>query len=149
MLKLFKTIILIVLIFLQVLFLKEFVIGFYKVPSNSMQPTIQNNSLVIISKMAYKFLDLKINDPKNGDIVAFRKNGKLLIKRVAATPNQKIFFNSKNIYMKKPKKIKTDSISLDDNEFFLVGDNLTNSLDSRTFGPIKLDSIHGKMIFKF
>jgi type IV secretory pathway protease TraF len=40
----------------------------------------------------------------------------------------------------------TNEIILDRNEYFVIGDNATNSLDSRYFGSIKRNHIKGKAI---
>lgn len=60
-----------------------------------------------------------INKIKIGDIVVFEKNSKALIKRVA--------------------KINGKSVSL-------MGDNRSDSLDSRDFGKVSNDKILGKVI---
>jgi signal peptidase I len=147
MLKIFKTIILIVLIFLQVLFLKEFVIGFYKVPSNSMAPSIHSGDLIIVSKLAYKFAGLKVFEPDIGDVIVF-KNENINLKRILAKPEDKIYFDKIKIYKKKPKDIIVDSLLLNKEEYFVVGDNRAKSYDSRNYGAIQYDSIIGKMLFK-
>jgi Signal peptidase, peptidase S26 len=38
-------------------------------------------------------------------------------------------------------------VKLANDEFFLLGDNRDNSLDCRTWGPLKEDAIRGKVIF--
>ena len=57
---------------------------------------------------------------KVGDLVAFKKNGKEMIKRI-----HKVL----------------------DREIIVQGDNLRESIDSRKFGPIKKEQIVGKVIF--
>jgi signal peptidase I len=41
-----------------------------------------------------------------------------------------------------------ETISLKLNEFFVLGDNLKNSLDSRTFGVISRDDIFAESLYK-
>ena len=61
--------------------------------------------------------------PKINDIVAFQgKENNTMVKRI--------------------KYIKN-------NKFFLLGDNKSDSLDSRNFGSISREQILGKLIFKF
>ena len=60
-----------------------------------------------------------INKIRVGDIVIFEQDGKELIKRVA--------------------KINGKSVSL-------MGDNRSDSLDSRTFGEVNIEKISGKII---
>jgi signal peptidase I len=42
-------------------------------------------------------------------------------------------------------KKESDEIDLADNEYFLIGDNTTNSHDSRHFGPVPRSAIIGKL----
>ena len=41
------------------------------------------------------------------------------------------------------------SYRLEEEEYFLLGDNRTNSIDSLNFGPVKADYIYGKVIFRY
>ncbi len=41
-----------------------------------------------------------------------------------------------------------EAISLKKNEFFVLGENLNNSLDSRTFGVISRDDIFAESLYK-
>jgi len=59
--------------------------------------------------------------PKVGDIVVIKVNGKAMVKRV------------QNVY---------------DRKVFVTGDNSQESTDSRRFGPINIDQIIGKLIYK-
>lgn len=65
-----------------------------------MEPTFKNGNVVLVSSFPYIF-----SKPKIGDIVAFKKENKVLIKRIS--------------------KIK-------DNEYFLSGDNSKDSIDGWT-----------------
>jgi len=50
----------------------------------------------------------------------------------------------------KPKESTTPakSITLGDDEYFVMGDNSERSFDSRYFGPIKRSSILGKVVYR-
>jgi len=37
---------------------------------------------------------------------------------------------------------------LQEDEYFILGDNRTNSIDSRSYGPVGSDKIRGKVIFQ-
>ena len=41
-----------------------------------------------------------------------------------------------------------DEIKLKNDQYFVLGDNRENSVDSRTFGPVVTTSISGKLIFQ-
>ena len=98
-------------------------IDFKIVASESMSPTLRKRELVAISKLGYNIFGIEYNDPEVKDIIAFKHENDLLIKRISN------FNDSKDLY--------------------LLGDNSLNSFDSREFGYIKSDSIVGKAIFKF
>ena len=127
----------------------------------SMQPTLQENNYLILSKQSYKF-----GSPKRGDIVVFpNPNGnELYIKRVIGLPgdtievkNEKVYINGKaekDNYTKegttkdpiKTKKgAKVNKITVPEKELFLMGDNRNNSLDSREIGTIPIKNIIGKV----
>ncbi len=57
--------------------------------------------------------------------------------------NEIIIINKKNIIM--IKRIKKTQ----DNKFFVAGDNLKESTDSRHFGWIEKKDVLGKVVFKF
>lgn len=115
-----------------------------------MLPTLNNKEIVCIKKYN---LNLKRND-----IVVIKKNGKTIIKRLVGMPNDMIkidnylYVNSKqndNLYIKDYGNIK-DEICLKDNEYFVLGDNRQNSIDSRfdEIGIINKEEIIGKIILK-
>ncbi|MBI2028049.1 MAG: S26 family signal peptidase [Candidatus Levybacteria bacterium] len=81
-----------------------------------MEPAIRDGQNVFVSGISYLF-----SKPKAGDIVAFRKNEKVFVKRIA--------------------KINNDN-------YFVRGDNREDSLDSRKIGWINRKEILGKVIFK-
>lgn len=115
----------------------------------SMQPTLQEGQMLIVKKYN---VDINYND-----IVVINKNKKIIIKRIAGLPhdtvqiNDYVFINGEkkdNIYTKNPGNAK-EKIILKQNEFFVLGDNRQNSIDSRfdEIGIIREDEIIGKIIF--
>lgn len=115
--------------------------------------------------------------PKRGDIIVFvepslgeygRDPSKQLIKRVVGLPGEKvvihdgklIIYNSEHPEGFEPDKTLpygeaiTQYTSMDKtwtigpHEVFAVGDNRGNSLDSRTFGPIDVHNIVGKLVVR-
>jgi signal peptidase I len=112
--------------------------------------------------------------PKRGDIVVFTQSGlaaygqqdtKQLIKRVIGLPGDRLVVknNAYTIYNKQyPNGFDPDKtlpyhaqitevttgnqdITLGKDQIFVSGDNRTNSLDSRSFGPINASQIVGKL----
>ena len=102
-----------------------------------------------------KKYDLKL---KYNDIVVINKDKKTIIKRIVGLPNDKIRiddylivndeqFDDKLINNK--GKI-TEELILKSDEYFVLGDNIENSIDSRfeEIGIIKEKEIKGKVLFK-
>lgn len=89
----------------------------FKILGHSMEPTIGNGKVILISNIPYLF-----SEPKAKEVVAFNYQGKILIKRIV--------------------KISSDKYSVQ-------GDNLKDSLDSRSFGFISKNDILGKVIYIF
>lgn len=133
--------------------IRTYVIQPYRVEMTSMVSTLQPNDLVLVEKISYRF-----HEPQRGDIVVFtppNNPSDKYIKRVIGLPNETIsiqngvvFINGKPLkepYINSPMqdmgevKIPSDSV-------FVMGDNRSVSLDSRSFGPIKISSIIGKAI---
>ncbi|TNE33607.1 S26 family signal peptidase [bacterium] len=105
------------------LFIKTFILDIKIVASESMEPTIKKGELVFVSKLAYNIFGIEYNSPKPKQIIAFNREGELLIKRISHI----------NSY----------------GELYVLGDNTNNSEDSRVFGYIKPKQVTGKIIFSF
>lgn len=97
-----------VMVLLIILFKTVLLIGF--VPSESMEPTLNKGSIILGSRI---FKDLDV-----GDIVIFKRNGQLLVKRIAATEGQQVERNGELITVPK-------------DSFYILGDNESCSYDSR------------------
>ncbi len=90
----------------------------FKIRGHSMEPTLRENDLILISNIPYLFKKPKIND-----IVAFK------IKK------------EKTIFIKRIKRIENS-------RYFVYGDNKNDSYDSGKFGEITEKQIMGKLIYK-
>ncbi len=66
-------------------------LGRFKVFGHSMEPTLNEHSIVFVSSVPYFFSLPKIND-----IVVFRKEGKTMIKRVKKRNGNKYFIEGDN-----------------------------------------------------
>ena len=109
------------------------------VPSASMEPSIKSGSFVIGDKNAYSK-----DSPKTGDIIFFKNeavSNALLIKRIIATPGQRFSMKDGRVYiddiMLEEPYIESfsddnfDEVTVPADSFVVLGDNRTESNDSR------------------
>lgn len=94
---------------LAFILLKVFFLFGY-VPTESMEPTLPRNSLILASRI---YGQLQV-----GDIIVFAHNGQYLVKRIAAVEGDTVEHNGK------PMVVPEES-------FYVLGDNVINSHDSR------------------
>jgi len=104
------------------------------IQGKSMEPTYHSNQLVFLNKQS---------DVYNiGDVVAFHSDSlnSILVKRIVAAPGDRIFLIENQLYVNDKAYYDcqwdiayTDSeeILLNENEYFMVGDNFDESIDSR------------------
>lgn len=142
--------------------------GAFKVPSASMCPTICLGERFVADMGAYKS-----EPPGRGDIILLKHKSSpgLFIKRVIGIPgdvvapgaNGSILVNGKPIISPEVcgSPIQQEGPSADypmfksakvpEGKFFVVGDNLDSSFDSRIpeFGAVVLDDIRGKPLFLY
>lgn len=140
-------------------FLVTYVFRKQVVHNVSMQDTLFDGDNFIMDELSYN-----ISDPKRYDIVCFKsyKEKDLLIKRVIGLPNEKVTIKNEKIYIndKEIKDIKglmppknaglaADGVTLSDDEYFVIGDNREESIDSRSenVGNIRRSEIIGKAVF--
>lgn len=124
----------------------------------SMSPTLQEKDKILINKLSYLF-----SKPNRFDVIVFKQSGTehsyYNIKRVIGLPGETVQIVNGKIYingdeLKEPivteamnmNGLAADEILLDENEYFVLGDNRNNSEDSRfsNIGNILSDEIVGK-----
>lgn len=126
----------------------------------SMQPGLHSNERVLVNSLAYTF-----RDPQRGDVIVFHPPDALserFIKRVIGLPGDTIKLTQTSVYLNGvklnepyiaavsldyPENLQVETIHLGPDQFFVMGDNRTNSQDSRYFGPITQSEIIGKAEF--
>lgn len=120
---------------------------------DSMYPTLKDNEMLI--------LDVKNKTPERYDIIVFKKDGRPFIKRVIGCPKEHIREMFGDIYIDhspiddpidveiKDYGLLKEKILLEEDEYFVMGDNRNASYDSRVFGPVKKDEIVGVVTKKF
>jgi len=148
--ELIETVALTLLIFLVIRFAAQS----FRVDGPSMQPGLHTDEYVLVNKLAYLF-----HPPQRGDVIVFHypvNPSQDFIKRVIGIPGDTIQTTSDAVivngqtlrepYISTPFNYDSNTWKLEPGEFFVMGDNRDNSLDSRTWGPLAQSYIVGKAV---
>lgn len=149
--------------------IRFFIIQPFLVKGESMEPSFKDREYLIVNEISYRLGE----KPKRGDVIVFKYPRDLrenYIKRIIALPNEKIKISEGEIeisnkdnnegtelkenyipYSPKVEENINQEWSLNDNEYFVMGDNRTpgGSSDSRHWGPLPRKNIIGKVWFVF
>lgn len=149
-----------------VIFLAYFIIYYCvektTVIGSSMENTLSANDQIIINKFIYR-----ISDPKRFDVIVFKQSGKehsfYNIKRIIGLPGETIQIRDGAVYINGEELeeiieveeminygLAAEEIVLEENEYFVLGDNRNNSEDSRfaSIGNITREEIIGKAFLR-
>lgn len=132
----------------------------FYVKGASMEPNFHDHEYLIIDEISYRF-----NEPERGDIIIFKypkSPSDFFIKRIIGMPGEKIVISNGQVKIynalhpggyildessylpANTPTLRDIEVELKDSEYYVLGDNRTSSLDSRSFGPITRDNIIGK-----
>lgn len=140
-----------------VFFIALFVVSFEQVVGPSMKGTLNAGDVTIVNKLVYKFRTIKRNE-----IVSINQKDKIMVKRVIGLPGEHIEYKDNKLYvngslvLENNISVETKDFKLEDigyetipkDMYFVLGDNRTNSSDSREFGLVKKDEIIGKIVMR-
>jgi signal peptidase I len=145
---------------------RYFLIQPFYVKGASMEPNFHDNEYLIIDELTYRF-----HPPVRGDIVVFRypkDPQEYFIKRVIGLPGEKVEIKDGQVFIynqefkdgvaldesylssdvKTYANEGTESVTLGQNEYYMMGDNRTESKDSRSFGPVDISFFTGRVMFR-
>ena len=145
--------------------IKPFVVEAFRVPSESMVPTLEVQDRFLANKFIYRF-----TGPERGDIVVFenvepnaRGDLDILVKRVVGLPGDTIQVQGGTLFVngeiQNEPYLNTDVVpdtnapygptEVPEGTFFAMGDNRGNSQDSRFYGPVPMENLKGEAFLRF
>jgi len=162
-LEFFKIVIISLVIILPI---RYFIVQPFYVKGASMEPTFHDHQYLIIDEISYRF-----HEPARGDIVVFRypqNPQEYFIKRIIALPGERVevrdgsvyvyndkypegFVLDENVYLADSVKtydLSEEIVTLQSDEYFVLGDNRNASKDSRSFGAVNKSFLTGRVMFR-
>jgi len=148
--------------FLAFAFLRFIVFDVQVVKGGSMQPTLADSQIALILRRPFA------GSPDAGSVVTTEHQGETIVKRVAARGPCVVSWDKNSFWTNKPETPESAMLKVNagsafipsaasftrqqnqavlaEDEVFLLGDNLTASVDSRNFGPLPVQAITGRVI---
>lgn len=133
--------------------IRLFLVQPFYVEGASMEPNFYQNEYLIIDEISYRF-----NDKQRGEVIIFKNpqnTSAYFIKRIIGLPGETVKIEDGHVFVDdellEESYIETFSsdthepVTLGPDEYFVMGDNRNNSLDSRQLGPIYKDYIIGRV----
>lgn len=127
----------------------------FVVSGKSMEPTYHNGQIVLINRF--------VDTYECGDIIIVETNERSFlfrdkyIKRIVGMPGDTVLISEGTLYINgvvspyitediEDAGIAEQSIMLSENEYFVIGDNVNESKDSRYIGPVNKSEIIGRVV---
>jgi signal peptidase I len=129
----------------------------FRTPTESMSPTIERNEFFMVNTWWYEH-----HRPLNGEIAVLEKpdqRGIKYVKRIVGVPGDRVEARDGVLYRNgeavsepyihamgayRPYGREFGPTLVGPREVFVLGDYRDNSLDSRAWGPIPIDHLHGR-----
>lgn len=150
-----------ILAILIVLPIRIFIAQPFIVSGASMYPTFHDSEYLIIDEISYI-----LGEPKRNDVVVFKypkDTKKFFIKRIIGLPGETVDINGEEVtiinkenkegfkldqsYVEN-KSNTTGHYVLEEDEYFVMGDNRSASSDSRYWGPVKENLLVGRALVR-
>ncbi len=133
----------------------------FVVSGESMYPTFHDREYLIVDEISYR-----LDQPERGDVIVFRYPNdpdRFFIKRIIGLPYEQIRIQDEVVTIineRYPEGITLDEpyrgspmtgttrLTLQEGEYFVMGDNRNASSDSRIWGPLPADHIVGRALIR-
>lgn len=142
--------------------IRYFIVQPFFVRGASMEPAYHQGDYLLVDELSYRF-----TEPKRGEVIIFRFPGntsQFYIKRIIGLPGDTVVVKGGDITIQNsgnPEGFSLDekyiediatpgdlTMTLDPNEYFVLGDNRDASHDSRRWGPLNEHFIVGKVLVR-
>lgn len=144
--------------------IRYFLVQPFFVKGASMEDDFHNGDYVLIDELSYRF-----NYPERGEVIVFRSpqdTSQFFIKRIIGLPGETIqirnneiiitneqypkgFILDESAYLDKGQTTAGDfKINIDQNEYFVLGDNRSHSSDSRIWGAVNKNLVSGRVFLR-
>ncbi len=148
------------------IFIKLFAFDILHVSGSSMSPAINDGDVVFVNKLSYGLaipfrgtFIFQWAEPKAGDVVIYLHDNKTVVKRVAATGGTHLDFSEDSDYnlilggnkicLSRDQFLKMSQYdSVPQGYVLALGDNYSESVDSRSYGFVSVKNVTGKIIGK-
>lgn len=127
-------------------------IFFFPAHGVSMTPTYNDGDIILINRFNKQF--------SRGDVVIFQHEGQqngIFLKRIVGLPSEKVEIHDGRVFINgaelnenyslgstQAEREQNMSVTLTNDQYFVLGDNRNYSKDSRSFGPINRSNIKAK-----
>lgn len=142
--------------------IRYFIFQPFLVRGASMEPNFENGDYLIIDEISYRF-----SEPQRGEVVVFKYPNipsQRYIKRIVGLPGETVeikddkviiyeeettqVLNESSYLSENTKTLGDIKTTLEENQYFVLGDNRIASSDSRRWGPLSQGDIIGRVVFR-
>jgi signal peptidase I len=139
--------------------ISNFLLQTVKIVGRSMRPTLSDSQHCLLNRWIYR-----VRAPRRNEVVVLRDpsdNG-FSVKRVIAAPGDSLYLKDGRVYLNGCKLtepylttgtptypnpgLKDQLIHCGKDQYYVLGDNRQNSVDSRTYGPVPRRNLLGPIM---
>lgn len=149
-----------VLAVISIVVIRHFLFKPFYVKGQSMEPTFQERDYLIVDELSYRF-----REPKRGEVIVFRapSGADDYLKRIVGLPGERVKVEGNKIIIFNDDypqgKVMheayltedtpgSSTVTLGDEQYYVLGDNRDASYDSRRFGAVDADMVVGRVWFR-